>query len=170
MEKQHQTYTYTARSVADPDRVVTFTLDNEHLRVNLTGLLEQASTVGQSDEKPTQIKEQITNQTKPMVTKIVEEIGDPVHINDVHASLSDEHLRITLWQRLRGLRLAPIIFDMGKIDNGDAAAAFVKELEQLQQRTEHARKFFGPLDYWLGWLGMIFVIVFLLRWPNKKTS
>lgn len=170
MDQKHQTYTYTARSVDDPDRVITFTLYDSHMRVNLTGLLEQAGTVRQAEDKPAEIKEQIKTQAKPVVTKITEEMSEPVHVNDVQASLSDEHLKVTLWQRLAGLRLAPIMFNMGKIDNKEAAKGFVKELEKRQAAEEHVGKFFGPLDYWIGWLGMILVIGFLIRWPQRKEA
>jgi hypothetical protein len=73
-----------------------------------------------------------------------------------------------MWQRLGGLRLAPIMFNMGKIDNEAAAEAFVKELEKRKAEEEHAGKFFGPLDYWFGWLGIVFLIGFLIRWPQRK--
>jgi hypothetical protein len=170
MEQKPQTYTYTARSVKNPDRVVTFTLYDGHMRVNLTGLLEQASAVSQAEEKTAEVKEQITTQIKPMAMKIAEEMTEPVHVNDVQASLSDERLRITFWQRLAGLRLAPVMFNMGKIDNEEAADAFINELEQRQEKESHAGKFFGPLDYWIGWLGMILVIGLLIRWPGWRDS
>lgn len=170
MENQHQTYTYTARSVENPERVVTFTLYDGHLRVNLTGLLEQTSVVSQAEEKPAEIKEQIKVQAKPVVTKIVEEMTEPVHVSDVQASLTDERLQITLWQRLAGLRLAPVIFNMGKIDNEEAAEAFINELGKRQKEESQAGKFIGPLDYWIGWLGMFLMIGLLIRWPGRKES
>ena len=45
MQEKHKTYTYTARNINNPDDVVTFTLDNEHMRVNLTGVLEKAGAL-----------------------------------------------------------------------------------------------------------------------------
>jgi hypothetical protein len=170
MDQKHQTFTYTARSVEDPDRVITFTLYDSHMQVNLTGLLEQADAISQADDKPAVIKEQIKTQAKPMITKITEEMTEPVHVNDVNATLSDNHLKVTMWRRLAGLRLAPIIFNMGKIDNKTAAEGFVKELEKRQAKEEHAGKFFGPLDYWFGWLGIILAIGFLIRWPRSKND
>lgn len=170
MDTTHQTYTYTARSVEDPDRVVTFTLDNGHMRVNLTGLMEQAGKIKEADETGSEIKTQLMAQAGPVMSKVAEELSEPVHISDVHASLSDENLRITLWHRLAGLRLAPMVFNMGQIDNEPAAEAFVEELEQRQEKEAHAGKFFGPLDYWLGWIGMVFAVVFLIRWPGRKSA
>jgi hypothetical protein len=170
MENNHQTYTYTARSVENPDQVVTFTLYDGHMRVNLTGYMDQASAVGHAEEKRIEIREQISAQAKPIVMKVVEEMTEPVHVNDVQARLLDDRLRITLWQRLAGLRLAPVMFNMGQIDNEEAAEAFVNELEQRQEEESYVGKFFGPLDYWIGWLGMIVVIGILLRWPGRKEN
>ena len=51
MQTDRTTYTYTARSVDNPDRVVTFTLLDDHMRINLTGLLDQANTVVASQER-----------------------------------------------------------------------------------------------------------------------
>lgn len=168
MEQKHQTFTYTARSLNNPDRVITFTLYNSHLRVNLTGLVEQAGKISKAEDKPAEIAEQIKTQAQPVLTKITEEMSEPVHVNDVNANLSDEHLKVTMWQRLAGLRLAPVIFNMGKIDNEAAAKGFIKELEQRQAKEEQAGRFFGPLDYWFGWLGIVLLIGFLLRWPRNK--
>jgi hypothetical protein len=170
MQNNHETYTYTARNVNDPDRVVTFTLYDGHMKVNLTGLFDQASTVRQAEEKTTELKQQISTQAKPAAMKLAEEYSGPVHVSDVQANLSNENLQVTLWQRLGGLRLVPILFNMGKIDNEDAAEAFVEELKVRQKETAHAGKFFGPLDYWIGWLGLALVIGLLIRWPRREET
>jgi hypothetical protein len=166
MQEKHKTYTYTARSVNNPDNVVTFTLDNEHLRVNLTGVLDQASTLIGAEEKKSEIGYQLSKQTKPIVTKMMENFSGPVHVSDVQADFNGERLRLTFWQRTAGLRLAPIIFCMGKVDNVDAAGAFVDELNERKAQTKPVRKFFGPLDYWIGWVGLSFLILYLLRRPG----
>jgi hypothetical protein len=170
MENKPQTYTYTARSVKNPDNVVTFTLDDGHVRLNLTGVLDQASTITQADDRSAKLKQQIITQGKPMAMKLTEGITGPIPVNDVQASLSDEKLQVALWQRLAGLRLAPIMFNMGKIDNLDAAKAFVDELEKRQHKEAHAGKFFGPLDYWIGWIALVLFIGFLIRWPKRRES
>ena len=170
MENNHTTYTYTARSVNQPDNVVTFTLDDGHMRVNLTGLLDQASLVTQAEEKSDELKQQVTTQAKPAALKIAEQISGPVHVSDVQASLDDERLKVSLWQRLAGLRLAPIQLNMGRIDNRNAAEDFIKELKERQAEEAHIGKFFGPLDYWFGWIALGLVITFLIRWPGHKNS
>ena len=170
MGNKYTTYTYTARSLNRPDNVVTFTLDNGHMRINLTGLLEQASLVAQTEDKSAELKQQVSTQAKPAALKLAEQVSGPVHLSDVQASLTDERLKITLWQRLGGLRLAPIILNMGRIDNRKAAEAFVTELKERQAEETHIGKFFGPLDYWFGWVALGLVIAFLIRWPGRKES
>lgn len=168
MEDNLETYTYTARNVNDPDRVVTFTLYNNHLRVNLTGVMEQAGTVINAEEKSAEIGRQLSTQAKPAMVKMVENFSGPAHVNDVDASLEDERLKVLLWQRFGGLRLAPVQFNMGKIDNPDAAEAFVNELDQRKETAPSAGRFFGPLDYWVGWAGLLFVVGILFRWPRRR--
>lgn len=168
METNHETYTYTARNADDPSKVVTFTLYDHHMRVNLTGLLDQASTVAGADDKPEEIRQQISAQMKPTMTKIVENFTEPAHISDIDASLEDEHLKVLLWQRLGGLRLAPMQFNMGKIDNTEAAEAFVDELDQRKKTGSYAGRFSGPLDYWAGWLGLLLLVGILFRWSRRR--
>ncbi len=162
------TYTYTARNANDPDRVVTFTLDDEYLKVNLTDWMDQASTILQSEEKPSEIKEQIKKQAAPSAAKLMETIAGKVHVSDVRANLDDAHLTVTLWQRAGGLRLSPMRLNMGNVDNVDAAESFLNEIEIRKQETQHTSKFFGPLDYWFGWAALIFVVALLLRWPGDR--
>jgi hypothetical protein len=167
-ENLETTYTYTARNIQDPSKVVTFTLFNEHMRVNLTGLLDQAREISGAEEKPDEIKRQVSSQAKPAAMKLVENVSGPVHVNDVHLNLQGDRLNVTLWQRLAGLRLAPVQFNMGQVDNVDSAQAFKKELNQRKGSASHGGKFFGPLDYWLGWAGLFLLIGILIRWPGKR--
>ena len=170
MNETHTTYTYTARNANDPDKVLTFTLDDGHMRVNLTGVIEQANTIASSDEKPEELKHQVALQMKPTLMKLKEQVSGPVHINDVNAKLNDDQFMVTTWPRLGGLRLAPVRFKMGPVDNQDAAEAFVEELHQRQETKSDTRKFFGPLDYWIGWIGLLLLISFLIRKPKTNTS
>lgn len=170
MQKNHKTYTYTARNINDPDKVVTFTLYDGHMRVNLTGLLDQANTVASSKEKPDELKHQVRLQAKPALLKLKEGISGPVHISDVNANFEDEQFQVKLWPRVGGLRLAPVQVDMGQIDNEDAAEAFVDELEQRKESASDARKFFGPLDYWIGWAGLLLLIGLFIRRPKRSEA
>ena len=171
MQTNHTTYTYTARNINDPDKVVTFTLLDGHMRVNLTGLLDQANTVASSEEKSGELKRQVSLHAKPALLKLKEGISGPIHINDVNAKLEDEQLQVTLWQRMGGLRLAPVQVDMGQVDNEEAAEAFVDELEQRKEETKsNASNFFGPLDYWLGWAGLMLLIGLFIRRPKHNEA
>lgn len=170
MDKTQTTYTYTARNADNPNRVVTFTIYDGHMRVNLTGLLDQAQTVAGSDEKPDEMKRQVALQVKPAALKIREGISGPVHISDVNAKLQEHDLKVTLWPRVGGLRLAPVQFNMGQVDNEEAAAAFVNELDQRKEKASDARKFFGPLDYWIGWAALALLIGLFIRRPRQDES
>jgi len=171
MQTEHKTYTYTARNINNPDRVATFTLYDGHMRVNLTGLLDQANTVAGSEEKPDELKHQMKLLAKPTLLKLKEGISGPVHVNDINAAIDDDRLRVTLWPRVAGLRLAPVQLKMGQVDNEEAAEAFVDELEQRKETTESdTRKFFGPLDYWIGWAGLMFLIGLLIRRPKHSEA
>lgn len=168
MQENPETYTYTARNANDPSKVVTFTLYNNHMRVNLTGVMEQAGKVVGAEEKPAEAGHQLSNQAKPAAMKMLEGVSGPVHVSDVNAHLDDDQLRVMLWQRVAGLRLAPIQFNMGEVDNADAAEAFVDELNQRREDSPHAGKFFGPLDYWIVWAGLMVLVGFLFRWPRQR--
>lgn len=168
MQKNHETYTYTARSAIDPSKVVTFTLYNNHMRVNLTGFMDQASQVAGAEQKPEAIKQQISAQAKPAAVKIVENLSGPVHISDVDAHMDDEQLKVTLWQRTAGLRLAPVQFKMKRVDNLEAAEAFVDEIKERKNEAPSEGKFWGPLDYWAGWAGLLLVVGIFFRWRIRQ--
>jgi hypothetical protein len=162
------TYTYTARNVENPDVAVTFTLEDDYLRLSLTGLLEQAGKVSESDEKLAEIKNQFKAQAMPGTMKLIETVSGPIHVSDVSVRSNNQYLVLNAWQRVGGLRLIPLKINMGQIDNPAAAEAFVAELKARKYETSHAGRFFGPLDYWIGWAALIFVAALLIRWPRHR--
>lgn len=163
MYKNHKTYTYTARNVDHPDKVVTFTLDDERMRVNLTDQLEQVETVAGSGFTPKELLHRVKSKAKPLYRKLRERITGPVHVSDVNANLKEDKFLVRMWPRVAGLRLAPIRINMGQIDNEDAAEAFVDELDYRKEITPAARKLFGPLDYWIGWAGLMLLVGLFIR-------
>lgn len=165
---ENKTYTYTARNTGDFNKVVTFTLHDGHMRVGLSGLMDQIQTVASSEEKSDEIKHQAATQARPALLKLRENISGPVDINDVNANLSGDRLRVTLWPRLGGLRVAPVRINMGQVDNQGAAEAFVDELNRRKEGQSDSRRFFGPLDYWIGWVGILLVIGFFIRRPTQE--
>lgn len=170
MKPENDTYTYTARSISDPDRVLTFTLVNSHLQLEITGLAEKMERIQQAEEKPEAVKTQLIRQMPLAAPRLWQAISGPLHVGDVHARLEDDHLTVNAWQRTAGLRLAPVIIRMGAIDNPPAAEAFIEELDARQEEAEHPAIFFGPLDYWLGWIGLAIGLGFLLRRPDKQET
>lgn len=162
------TYTYTARSAQDPERVLTFTLYDDTLSVNLTGVLESLEQVATAESRGEEAKKQLKTQFKPTTLKIVENLSGPVHLGDIKFDLNDGRFNLKSWKRVGGLRFAPLNISIGPVDNPEAAEAFIAEFEQRKAATSHPGKFFGPLDYWFGWVGLALVAVILLRWPRRS--
>jgi hypothetical protein len=90
---------------------------------------------------------------KPLVTLLLERGTRPFHVADVDASAENGSLRVAAWNRSGGLRLAPIIFAFGKIDNPVAAKAFAKELNRRKQAAAHSGNFPRDVELLLGQVG-----------------
>lgn len=164
------TYTYTARSTDDPQRVITFTLREEYLEINLTGMLDSIEEVVSGEEKGDTIKAQVKTQAKPAALKVMEAFSGPIHISDVTGEVEGEKLKLRVWKRMGGLRAAPVLLDFASVDNPEAAKAFIAELNERKRRVEHLGRFFGPLDYWFGWIALAVVLLVLWKWPRKKAK
>jgi hypothetical protein len=160
------TYTYTARNAEDSDKVLTFTLQGEYLKINLTGLADNVGQMLEERDDPEAARDQLSAQVKPTTLKMLEAISGPLHVTDVQGKLAGpngESLQITAWKRVGGLRAAPIVLNMGRVDNPQAAEAFLAELQNRKDKTSRISKFFGPLDYWLGWVGLVVLVLFFIR-------
>ena len=160
------TYTYTARNAEDPGKVLTFTLQGDYLKVNLTGLADNVSQLLEEEGDTEEIIKQLTSQAKPTSLKVLEEVSGPLHVSDVKGQLTGqtgEELKIKAWKRIGGLRAAPLILKMGRVDNPRAAEDFLAELQSRKESSSRISKFFGPLDYWLGWIGLIGLVLFFIR-------
>lgn len=164
------TYTFTARNAENPEKVVTFTLYGNHLRVNFTGLVEKTGKVIQSDEKPKEAGRQIAAEAQPAALKMAQKVSGPIHINDLRVKLDGDKFKLRAWQRLGGLRLIPLWVNIEHVDNIDAAKAFVGELRNRKEAAQHPGRFFGPLDFWAGWAGLLLGIAVLFRWPDLKSG
>jgi hypothetical protein len=131
--------------------------------------LEDLGEITAAEDKQAEARRRLKTQAQPTTLKVIENITGPLHVTDAKASLSDdEHLRVTAWKRMAGLRFAPIMINAGRIDNPEAAEAFVEELDRRSETTEPVNRFVGPLDYWLGWIGVLFGVFLLLRWPKRE--
>jgi hypothetical protein len=164
------TYTYTARNKDNPNRVMTFTIFEDYLKVNLTGLIDQVSEVVQEEEKGEAVKDFLSTQSESAIYKAVERLSGPVHVNDVTPFFEEGQFTLTFWKRLAGLRLAPIVLSMGDVDNPDAADKFIDTLLERQKKSEEPGFFSGPLDYWATWLGLVAGLIILIKWPRKDKS
>ncbi|MFP4394185.1 MAG: hypothetical protein ACLFTI_02890 [Anaerolineales bacterium] len=175
MVKQN-TYTYTARSVENPEYSVTFTLFDHRMSVGTGAPMEQMAGVferegaeeeveeekeeGVGDSIAAEVKKQSKLWLKPMAISLVERGTQPFHVDDVNADVEGDWLRVQGWVRTGGLRLAPVTLMKGRVDNPDAASAFVNELNERKTET------FGPLalfDYWGTWFFAGFAVVLLLQ-------
>lgn len=147
------TYTYTARSADDPDVVVTFTLDDHHMRVDLGAALEHVgrALIPEEEEGEEARKSRLQPVLKPLAVSLIEQKTKPFHISDIDASAKGEGLRLAAWVRVGGLRLAPVMFAMKRVDNPEAAHAFVEELDRRKASAEPRQKLRGPFDYWASW-------------------
>lgn len=173
---QDNTYTYTARSADQPEHVVTFTLHDHSVSVEPGAPLEHVERALQAEKGETEAggESRIQPWLKPMAVSVMERVTRPFSVADVDASAEDGGLQVTQWVRTGGLRLAPIVFVMKRVDNPEAAQAFVEELERRKTFATRPGKFRGPLDYWGGWFLVGFVMTILLwiglRRGNEETT
>jgi hypothetical protein len=170
------TYTYTARSLDDPARVMTFTLHDHSLSVGMSPPLEQVERAMKeaTAERETDARIRTRPWLKPMVVSLLERTTHPFHIDDIDARVNDDRLWVRAWIRSGGLRLAPITLISGPVDNPPAAQAFVEELDRRQESAVSPSKLIGPLDYWATWLLVSSLIVAMTTvlqiWRRKRDS
>lgn len=175
------TYTYTARSVDHPERVVTFTLYDRRMSVGIGVPLEQAARVAEAvrlqegeeeeGEAPAEPMEQAQPQLwlKPVAVSLVEQGTAPFRVVDVDAQTDGDWLMVRGWVRVGGLRLAPIKLMSGRVDNPDAAQAFAKEVGRRKSELVAGPAFLQALDYWATWIVFTSVMVSLFTlWRQRS--
>ncbi len=164
MNMKENTYTYTARSAVNPSKVVTFTLHDHRMSVELGAPLEHVERALGIEEGETETEQEARIQPwiKPAAVSMMERVARPFNISDVDANVDDDRLQVTSWVRTGGLRLAPVIFLMEQVDNPEAAHAFASEVEERKASARHPGRFRGPLDYWAGWFLVGFVVGVML--------
>lgn len=169
------TYTYTARSVEDPEKVVTFTLHDDRISVDIGTPIEQiartlADVTEDVEEEEREPEKHAKVWLKPLAVSLVERGTAPLRITDVDAYVDEDHLSLKSWVRLAGLRLAPITLMAGRIDNPAAAAAFVAEVNTRKEELAGGLPFFNILKYWITWLGAALSITGLFIFWQRHTS
>jgi hypothetical protein len=171
------TYTYTARSIENPERVITFTLKDHHMSVGLGTPLEQIETALQRIDNGEEAEEgagqgaQAKLWLKPLAISLLERNVGPFRVADVNATAEDDWLCVNAWYRAGGLALAPIALVNGRVDNPQAAQAFVEELDKRKSEVTGAFGLLNVLDYWLTWLlGAALILGLFQVWRRKVDS
>lgn len=180
-----KTYTYTARSAENPERVVTFTLRDSRMSVGIGDPLEQVErAIGlargkgegpepevegeilEDEEMPVSSEEAPKLWLRPMAVSVVQRGTRPVHVDDVVTRVDEDWLRVRTWIRTGGLRLLPITLIDGQVDNPVAAQDFVEEVRE--RKTISGFNPFALFDYWLTWvMGAATALVMLQQWRRK---
>lgn len=178
------TYTYTARSIEDPEKVVTFTLHDDRMSVDVGAPVEQiartlavvAEEVDEEEKETAEHAEQHAPKKhakmwlKPLAVSLVERGAGALRITDVDASVHEDHLSVRSWTRLNGLRLAPITLMAGRIDNPVAATAFVDEVNARKKAFARGLPFFNFLNYWVTWVGAALSMVAVFTFWHRYTA
>lgn len=166
------TYTFTARSAENPEEMATLTLHDHQMSVELGGaLLEQVEKVFQGGDAEAEgqplerAPERLPPWFKPALAWGIQQALRPFSVADVSAKATGGGLWVTAWLRVAGLRLAPMTVGWKRVDNPDAARAFVKELKKRKVSATDPGRFPGPFDYWASWvLGGFLLLILPLRW------
>jgi hypothetical protein len=157
-KQMEDTYTYTARSVENPEQVVTFTLKDHRMSVGLGTPLEQIETAmqqvetGQEPEAEAGTEDQPKLWLRPLAVSLLERGVGPFRVADVSGAAEEDWLRVNAWYRAGGLALAPITLIDGRVDNPPAAQAFVEELQERKSEVTGALGLLNVLDYWFTWI------------------
>lgn len=173
MENERNTYTYTARSAEDVDELVTFTIEDDYLKINFGGVLaEKAEEILAADDKSAVVEEQLKSSIKPVSMQLISTMSKPTHLYDANVKYQNGDLHIWGWQRVARLRLFPFYFIIKSVDNKDSAKAFEKEIQKNKEEAPSINRFTGPLDYWLGWVGLLGIFAFFIKslLPQKKSA
>lgn len=170
MEK---TYTYTARSIKNPEKVLTFTLQDHHMSVGLGAPLEQIEKVLEQVDSEEEARQgpRAKLWLRPLAVSLLERGVGPFRVADVNAATEDDWLRVQAWYRAGGLALAPVTLVNGRVDNPQAAHAFVEELEERKSEVAGALGLLNMLDYWVTWLlGAAAMLGLFQIWRRKSQA
>ena len=168
------TFTYTARSALAPEEVVTFTLYDDRMSVDLGAPIEHVERALQDmQEKPEAEEEEEEAKAsfyaiKPTAISLLERGTHPFRIGDVSAQARNGGLAVTAWVRAKGLRLAPVHFGWEQVDNPEGAHTFVEQLRARKEAASSPGWLRGPMDYWASWLLLAGVLATALFWPRRR--
>jgi hypothetical protein len=163
------TYTYTARNARRPEEVLTFTLHDHQLSIDLGSPLEHVERAVEAQQSE-DVDYPIQSWLKPMALSMVERATAPFDVSDVIVDVAEDVLHVRAWYRVGGLRLSSVTLVHGEVDNPAAARAFAAELAQRKGERPALNKLLDVMDYWVAWFVAGFVMVFLLQIWRRRNS
>jgi hypothetical protein len=172
---KEDTFTFTARSVADPEKMAMFTLHNGSVSVDLGNTLVEQVGAAYEATGDEESEKGFATWIKPAATGAIQKLVKPIPLTDFDAEMSGESLQATAWIRAGGLRLAPVMMTWQEVDNPDGAQAFVTELQNRKESIQDELARPAPLDYWASWIviGIMAIalpILFLKQWRKQQAS
>jgi hypothetical protein len=144
------------------------------MSVGLGAPLEQIETVLQQMDAEGEEAGQGTETglwLRPLAISLLERGIGPFQVADVNATAADDWLRVNAWYRAGGLALAPVTLVSGRVDNPQAAQAFVEEIDKRKEEVAGAFSLLNVLDYWFTWIlaGALMFGLFQV-WRRKSQS
>ena len=165
------TYTYTARSIEYPEQAVTFTLHDHHMSVEMAAPVEQIERLLPHDEdEEGELDEEAKIWLKPLAVSLIERGTGPFRLEDVYPQADEDRLRVKAWYRAGGLGLMPVTLLDGRVDNPDAAQAFVEEVSRRKDEVQGAAGMLSILNYWITWFAAGFLFFGLLSMWRRKAD
>ncbi len=162
------TYTYTARSLEHPQQVVTFTLHDKWLSVDIGAPVEQVENIVSAVQDDAELEE-VSTGLKPLALSLMERGTKPCRLADVSVGLDEDRLFVGSWTRVSGLRLSTLTLMHERVDNPDAAQAFVDEVQRRQESLSASMGVLGIFDYWATWVAVsTSLLVFFLFWRKRS--
>lgn len=170
-----KTFTYTARSATDPEKLATFTLRNGSVTIELGNLFVEQAGEAYDAFRDEATEHKLASWIKPATTGTLQSLIEPIPLRDFDAEINDESLQTTAWIRAGGLRLAPVMMTWQEVDNRQGAQAFVDELHGRKKASENVGSGVDPLDYWASWIviasmTVLFPILVIRLWRKRQLS
>jgi hypothetical protein len=159
------TFTFTARSIDNPDKVATFTLQNGHVSVELgSAMMEQVERVFDAFDGTESSR--LISWLEPAAAGALRKVEQPIPLADFEADIHGERMQATAWLRAGGLRLAPIMATWKQVDNPAGAQAFVNELHDRREMIAESDRRPALFDYWISWVaaGLMSITLPLIWW------
>lgn len=161
------TYTYIARSADDPRRAAILTLHGDRVSIE-PATAPSYYQVGEGDRRRQGTLRRVRRMMPWMMPAGVSAMERVLHkdlrVSDVMARAKGGGLSVWAWVRPAGLRLAPVMMNWRRVDNPDAARAFVEEVNRRRHQIGARRGLPGPLDYWGTWLAGGLAAVSTVAW------